>query len=145
MNGFWLSHDSDKYPTLVLLVNGELATLLYVPRESHPGFTPTGGIEGLDKNGTTTFSIDTAEQETKIWNQQVVAFSTALSVAKEFFDSKELPINRVDRTVGKFPKDRLLTLSGGVTVRRAKLALSRGRKSLTGTSPPFIRYKTRMR
>jgi hypothetical protein len=91
VNGFWLSHDDDKYPTLALLVNGDLATLSYFPRESHPGFTPAGGIAGLDKSGTTTFSIDTVEQETEIWNEQVVAFSTALSVAKEFFDWKELP------------------------------------------------------
>ena len=51
VNGFWLSHDNEKHPTMPMLVNGDLATLGYFPRESHPGFTPTGGIAGLDKKG----------------------------------------------------------------------------------------------
>ena len=91
VNGFWLWHDNEKHPTMSMLVNGDLATLGYFPRESHPGFTPTGGIAGLDKNGTTRFNIDAVEQETEIWNEQVVPFSTAVSVAKDFLASKELP------------------------------------------------------
>ena len=91
VNGFWLSHDKERNPTLALLVKGDLATLSYFPSPAHPGFTPVGGIEGLDKNGTTTFSIDTIEQETEFPNEQVVPFSTALSVAKDFLTSKELP------------------------------------------------------
>jgi hypothetical protein len=91
VNGFWLSHDNDKYPAISLLVKGDLATLLYVPRESHPGFTPVGRVADLDKKETTTFSVDTIEQEMEISNKAIVLFSTALSVAKDFFTSKELP------------------------------------------------------
>src|SRR5271157_2762678 len=91
LNGFWLSHDNEKYPTISLLVKGDLSTLLYVPRESHPGFTPVGRVEGLDRTGNTMFSIDTIEQELEVSNEAVVLFSTALSVAKDFFASKELP------------------------------------------------------
>jgi hypothetical protein len=91
VNGFWLSHDNERHPTVSLLVKGDLSTLLYVPRESHPGFIPVGCAEGLDRKENTTFSIDTIEQELEVSNEAVVRFSTAVSVAKDFFASKELP------------------------------------------------------
>jgi len=90
VNGFWLSHDNDRYPTIALLVKGNDSTLKYVPRESHPGFIPVGRVEGLDTKENTTFSVDTIEQELKVSNEAVILFSTALSVAKNFFASKEL-------------------------------------------------------
>jgi hypothetical protein len=91
VNSFWLSHDDEKHPTTALLVKGDLSTLLYVPREGHPGFTPVGGVKGLDEKEFTIFSIDTVEQELEVLNSQVVPLSTALSAARDFFASKELP------------------------------------------------------
>jgi len=40
---------------------------------------------------TTIFIINTVEEELEAWNQIVTLFSIALSVAKEFLVSKELP------------------------------------------------------
>lgn len=91
INGFWLAHDDVKNPTLALLVNGDLSTVTYFPTQSHPGFIPSQGMVGLDKEGTTTFSVDTIENKTEVPNGQVISFAWALVVAQEFLSSKELP------------------------------------------------------
>jgi hypothetical protein len=91
VNSFWLTHDSQTHPTMSLLVNGELSTLLYVPKEGHPGYTPLGNVEGLNLERFTAFSIDTVDRELEVWNEQVVSISAALSAAKDFFLSPELP------------------------------------------------------
>lgn len=90
-NGFWLTHNDEKHPALAVLVNGDLATLHYFPREFHPGFVPAEGLENADGAGTTAFSIDENEQESEMPNEQVVSFAKAVTVAKSFFDSKQLP------------------------------------------------------
>lgn len=90
-NSFWLSHDREKYPSISLLVKGDLATVTYFPHDDHPGFTSVGNIEGLDPDGVTVFYLDSPTQEQEVLNASVVPFSTALEVAKEFFRSKELP------------------------------------------------------
>ena len=91
VNSFWLSHADEKNPTLSMLVKGELATLTYFPQESHPGFTSIGKMEGLDPDEMTIFYLDTPEQEQEIMNSSVVAFSSAVEAAKEFFNSRNLP------------------------------------------------------
>jgi hypothetical protein len=50
-----------------------------------------GRAEGLDRKENTTFSVDTIEQELEVSNEAVILFSTALSVAKDFLASRELP------------------------------------------------------
>jgi hypothetical protein len=90
-NGFWIWHEEEIYPALSLLVAGELATILYFPFDGHPGFASDGKIEGLDKHGSTIFSFDRIEQEQEFPNYQVVPLVAAMSAAKEFFASKQLP------------------------------------------------------
>jgi hypothetical protein len=90
-NCFWLTHNDEKHPTLALLVNGELATLNYFPREGHPGFVPAEGLGNVSGAGTTAFSIDEIEQESEIPNEQVVSFAKAVTAAKNFFELKQLP------------------------------------------------------
>ena len=41
-NSFWLSHDGEEYPSLSLLVRGDLAELNYVPKEFDAGFSSVG-------------------------------------------------------------------------------------------------------
>ena len=90
-NGFWLTHNDEENPTLALLVNGDFATLYYFPREGHPGFVPAEGLENVSEAGTTAFSIDALEQESEIPNEQVVSFTKAVTAAKNFFESKQIP------------------------------------------------------
>jgi Immunity protein Imm1 len=92
VNGFWLSHGRENYPTISLMVRGDLSYLHYFPTEDHPGFTPTGEeLEGSGPGSTTTFYIDSFQAPIEIANDAMVSFPTALRVAKEFFFSKELP------------------------------------------------------
>jgi hypothetical protein len=91
VNGFWLSRDANKYPVLSILVKGDLASVHYFPKERHPGFTPVGKIEGLKPGGTTTFFLDTISQKQEVLNDAIVPFTAALTAAKEFLFSKELP------------------------------------------------------
>ena len=91
INGFWLAHGDERNPTLALLVNGNLSTVTYFPTQSHPGFVPSQGMDGLDKDGTSTFSIDRIENKSEVLNAQVIPFARALAVAQEFLLSNELP------------------------------------------------------
>jgi len=90
-NSFWLSHGKETKPALSILVRGDLAYLHYFPDDSHPGFSSIGAVRELKRDGTTTFFLDTPEQEQEIVNSSIVSFSEAVKVAKEFFISKDLP------------------------------------------------------
>jgi hypothetical protein len=90
-NGFWLSHDNERSPAISLLVKGDLACLHYFPDELHPGFLSVGAIEELTPSETTTFFLDTPDQEQELPNSAVIRFSKAVEVAKDFYASKELP------------------------------------------------------
>jgi len=93
VNAFWLSDDAREYPTLSILVKGDLAVLHYIPVENEAGFRSVGEIAGLDETGTTTFSIsENAADDVIEPNAAVVPFSVALSVANEFFTSSRLPM-----------------------------------------------------
>jgi len=92
VNSFWLSHGSDAYPTLSLLVKGDLATLNYVPKEDDAGFASVGKVPELKPGETTTFSIsNNRADDVVVLNDAVLPFSVALRAAKEFFFSKDLP------------------------------------------------------
>jgi hypothetical protein len=91
VNAFWIMHDEEMNPAISLLVRGDLSCIHYFPYEGHPGFVSVGTVEGLDREGFTTFRFDTLEQEEEIWNHHVILASASMSAAKDFFISKELP------------------------------------------------------
>ncbi len=91
VNAFWLSHGDTKYPALLILVNQELASLHYFPEERHPGFRSVGTLEGLKPGGTTTFFLNSVSEEQPMLNDSIVPFSAALSAAREFSLSTNLP------------------------------------------------------
>ncbi len=90
-NRFWLSHENSKYPSLSLLVNGSLAALTYFPKDSHPGFVPSGNRARLKSGGLTTFRIEKSGEEIQISNDAIVPMNVGAAVVKEFFLSEELP------------------------------------------------------
>jgi hypothetical protein len=92
LNSFWLSQGSNTYPTLSLLVKGDLATINYIPKEHDAGFRSVGNVRGLNLEGTTTFAMsnDRAD-DVVVLNDAVLSFAAALKAAKEFFSSKDLP------------------------------------------------------
>ena len=92
LNAFWLSHESQEYPTLSILVKGDLAALHYIPTEDEAGFRSAGKMPGLEPSGTTSFSMsENPADDVEELNDSILPFSVALSVAKEFFVSNELP------------------------------------------------------
>jgi hypothetical protein len=93
VNGFWLSHDNERYPCVSLLVNGDLACLHYFPTEPHPGFLSQGSLQELNPDEWTIFFLDNPDQEQEMPNSSVIHFSKAVEVARDFFSSKELPIS----------------------------------------------------
>ena len=88
LSEFWISPVDSPHPAIALLVNGELSVLCYFPRENHAGFISSTKVSS---DGTTAFRIDSAGESTEFSNAVVLPFSTALTVAKEFFVSSELP------------------------------------------------------
>ena len=91
-NSFWLSHGGEDYPTLSLLVKGELATLAYITAKSDAGFRSVGNMLELTPGEMTTFSISmNRADDICVLNDAVLPFSAALRAAKEFFVSKDLP------------------------------------------------------
>ena len=90
-NGFWLSYGSEKNPAINILVKGELAYILYFPKEGHPGFASVGMLSSLEPQGDTSFFPDHTNESLEIMNDAVVRFSDALRVAQEFAISPELP------------------------------------------------------
>ena len=90
-NCFWISHDDDQYPTLGILVKGDMAYLNYIPKEFDAGYRSVGQ-PGRDSHDVVTFSIsDYSADDLDILREAIVPWSTALAVAKDFFHSKELP------------------------------------------------------
>ena len=90
-NEFWLSHGSQRYPAIALLVKGKLAALHYFPQEQHPGFRAAGNMAGLKPGAMTSFWISAGGETVEVLNDAVMPFASALSVAKEFLISNELP------------------------------------------------------
>jgi hypothetical protein len=90
-NGYWISHNDEEAPLISLLVNNELAFIIYFPFNGHPGFVPKGTSSNLDPKEYTTFKHDSLDQEIEIPNYQVVPFETAMKVIQEFITSKNLP------------------------------------------------------
>ena len=91
VNSFWLFRD--KYPAVSILVNGDQSSLIYFPKEGHPGFRSVGHPEGLKSGDSTTFYLDSIHQEQPMTNDSIVPFSGALKVAKEFLNTNKLPVS----------------------------------------------------
>jgi hypothetical protein len=92
VNSFLLSHGSEAYPALSLLVKDDLAYLNYLPRENDAGFASAGKMPGLKPGELTTFSIsENPGDDVNVLNAAVLPFSVALQAAREFFLSKDLP------------------------------------------------------
>jgi len=90
-NCFWISHDDDQYPTLNILVKGDISYLNYIPKEFDAGYRSVGQ-RGRDSDDVVTFSIsEYSGDDLDILREAIVPWSTALVVAKDFFQSKELP------------------------------------------------------
>ena len=58
MNCFWLSHGTEKFPAINIMVNGDLAYVHYFPEERHPGYASVGGLSNLTRGGITNFFHD---------------------------------------------------------------------------------------
>jgi hypothetical protein len=88
---FWMSDEGSANPCLAIRVSGDLCDVHYFPDDNHPGFRCLGG-QDLPPNGRTNFVYEGCDpyagEETE--NEFVVAFSTALAVAKEFFRTKQM-------------------------------------------------------
>jgi hypothetical protein len=89
-NEIWLSHETDEYPAILILANGDLACVHYFPKEFDPGYQSVGPAPGLDPKHDTMFFVN-AEQ-LPMSNRTVVPFSLALEAAIEFHRSRKLPI-----------------------------------------------------
>jgi hypothetical protein len=90
-NAFWLSHESNKYPAINILVRGDLAYVHYFPKHRHPGFASIGTVPGLSPGGDTSFYPSDSNETLEILNDAVVRFEDALRVAQEFAVSPTLP------------------------------------------------------
>jgi hypothetical protein len=90
-NAFWLSHGSNDFPTINIMVNGDLAYIHYFPERRHPGFSSIGMAPGLKSGGESVFFPSSSNEPLGIMNEQVVGFSDAMKVAQEFAFSAAMP------------------------------------------------------
>jgi len=90
VNEFWLSHADSRYPTMSILVKGDIAALHYFSENQNPGMTSVGS-GNFESGGATVFYVNTEKEEQEIPNGMIVPFSMALEAAKEFAVNKEPP------------------------------------------------------
>ena len=90
MNYFYLVLDGSEYPSLIIMVSGELAWLYFLSSSEHAGYHSVGAVPGLDPNGRTRF-VSPGPQEELFFNDQVVPFADALRAAEEFSVTGQLP------------------------------------------------------
>ncbi len=90
-NAFWLSHGTEDFPSINIMVNGDLAYVHYFPKKQHPGYASMGTLPSLISGGDTSFFPDDTDETFEIVNEAVVRFADALKIAQEFAISPELP------------------------------------------------------
>jgi hypothetical protein len=92
-NLFHLTPDSSDHPTLTVHVRGDLAAIYYYRGDDRAGYVSLGGKMNLDPKEWTTFSITKRDpgETIDVRNEFIVPFSEALKVAKEFFNSQQMP------------------------------------------------------
>jgi hypothetical protein len=92
VNAFWLHHEPRQVPSLLILVNNQLAKLDYFPDEKdHPGYHSIGRVPSPPADGTTVFFMNNPKEEEHVYNGAIVPFRDALAAAKEFLVSAALP------------------------------------------------------
>ena len=89
-NEFWI-YGENRYPCLSIMVNCEYAYLHFFPEHKHPGFQSIGMNTDLPEGEMSIFYTNTIDEEIEIINDAVIPFSTAVTAAKEFFITSELP------------------------------------------------------
>jgi hypothetical protein len=89
-NNFWLGNKQKKFPSITILVSGDLAHISYFPGEDSPGFVSVGAMPCDNPYEMRRFFMCPIEE---IWvaKYQLVPFSDAVKVAKEFATSEALP------------------------------------------------------
>jgi Immunity protein Imm1 len=90
-NAFWLSHGTEPFPAINIMVKGYLAHVHYFPKERHPGFASIGRLPDLGPDGDTVFVMNSSDEPVEIMNDAVVVLSDALKVAQEFAISATMP------------------------------------------------------
>jgi hypothetical protein len=91
VSAFWLSHGSEKFPVLIIMIKGDLASLHYLPEDRHPGFVSIGPLDDLESGETTTFFLNSPTAPEDVVNDTILPFSDALRAAQEFATSSSLP------------------------------------------------------
>ncbi len=91
VNAFWLHHEPQETPSLLILVNNKLANLNYFPNEDHPGYYSIARVPLAPADGTTVFFMNSPDEEEHVYNGAIVPFADALVAAKEFLVSPKLP------------------------------------------------------
>lgn len=91
VNEFWLSHADNRFPAMSILVKGNISALHFFQKDQDPGMTSIGGGLNFEIDGTTTFYMNSTEEEQEIPNGMLVPFPLALKAAKEFAAHREPP------------------------------------------------------
>ena len=89
-NAFWLSHGDAKYPALLVMVEGPLASLHYFPRDRDAGLRSRAEAKAVTSDSFVTFHTSPREKQ-DLLGDSVVAVETAIDVAKEFSRTRTLP------------------------------------------------------
>jgi hypothetical protein len=87
-NWFLLCLGGEKEACMTLAVKGDLATLHYMRNTEDAGFISIGGV--LDRAKDVTFRMS-ERSDFQVRGDAVMPMSKAVSAAKEFFASKDLP------------------------------------------------------
>jgi hypothetical protein len=90
VNAYWLSHGSKLHPVMSILVKADVAYVLYIPNEDHPGFASVAKLPGARPHETSIFFV-TPTEKAWILDGAVVPFSDALKAAQEFAVSETMP------------------------------------------------------
>jgi hypothetical protein len=62
INSFWLSHGAEKYPTINIMVKGDLAYVHYFSKRRHPGYASVAKVLGPRPKGTSIFFLYQTEK-----------------------------------------------------------------------------------
>jgi len=89
-NEFWLSGE-EPYPAVTILVREQLACVHFFPEDGHPGYLLKGGRSIVEPSGFTTFFTNTPTEEIEVANENIVPFSDAQRIAREFFLTNSMP------------------------------------------------------
>jgi len=90
---FWIFFGSEDFPSLAVLIWGELTVLHYYPERKHPGFISHGDprVWNLAPVGVTVFPMVATGERQEVPNWAIVSSLHALQAAKEFSLSGNLP------------------------------------------------------